>query len=77
MPKESRLYSETIRLERPEYLELKLWLIGKTDYNDEQLTKKVLHQLVIRTFLSRKDWQQVILNHLDLKRSIFKEAMLG
>jgi len=75
MPKVSQLFSETIRLDESDYLNLKNWLHGKKDYNGVFLTKKELHKLIIRTFLARPDWQKVIVDHLDFKRQTYEQSV--
>lgn len=73
MPKPSRVFSETIRLEKEDYLKLKAWLTGKTNYDGEFLTKKDLHKLLVRTFLAKQDWQETILEGIEIVREVYQK----
>lgn len=73
MPKPSRVFSETIRLERDDHVAFKTWIAPIANYDGEPLTKKEVLRSIVCKFLSRKDWQQEILDDIDLKRQIYQE----
>jgi len=73
MPKTSRVFSETIRLDRDDHVAFKTWIAPITNYDGEPLTKKEVLRSIIRKFLLRKDWQKEIFDDIALKRQIYKE----
>ncbi|HMS44228.1 MAG TPA: hypothetical protein PKC68_00270 [Alphaproteobacteria bacterium] len=73
MPKPSRVFSETIRLDRDDHVNFKTWIAPILNYDGEPLTKKDALRAIIRKFLSRKDWQQSILDDIELKRQVYQE----
>ncbi len=73
MPKPSRVFSETIRLERDDHVAFKTWIAPIANYDGEPLTKKEVLRSIVCKFLSRKEWQQEILDDIELKRQIYQE----
>ena len=73
MPKPSRVFSETIRLERDDHVNFKTWIAPVLNYDGEPLTKKDALKMIVRKFLARQDWQQAILDDIELKRQIYQE----
>lgn len=71
MVKPKKFFSETIQLVREDHVDLKTWIAPITNYDGQPLTKKELHKMILRKFLSRKDWQQEILNDIELKRQAY------
>lgn len=73
MPKPSRVFSETIRLDRDDHVDFKTWIVPIVNYDGEPLTKKEVLRSIVREFLARKDWQQEILDDIELKREIYQK----
>jgi len=72
VPKISRVFSETIRLDRDDHVAFKKWIAPIVNYDGEPLTKKEVLRSIVRQFLLNKDWQQKILDDIELKRQAYE-----